>query len=50
MAIAVAIGRTGNPEIDGLLSGYQVGAGVTYSLPTVRYGDATSTSYLKVYT
>jgi Ca2+-binding RTX toxin-like protein len=45
MAIAVTIGPTGNPEIDGLLSGYKWSGALTYSMPTVRYGDATSTSY-----
>ncbi len=45
MAIAVTIAPTGNPEIDGLLSGYMWSGSVTYSMPTVRYGDATSTSY-----
>jgi serralysin len=44
MATAITISPTGNQEIDGLLSGYQWTGAVTYSFPTVRYGDATSNS------
>ena len=45
MAVAVTIGLTGNPEVDGLLSGDKWTGLVTYSFPTARYGDATSTKY-----